>query len=77
MIGVPGIAGRVFTIVANEGINIRMIAQGSSEINISFVIKERDRVRALLALHNDLFLQENNNHLPVNEEIQTADIIVK
>ncbi|MGI0092060.1 MAG: aspartate kinase, partial [Nitrososphaerales archaeon] len=37
MIGTPGIAGRVFSSVARQGINIRMIAQGSSEINISFV----------------------------------------
>lgn len=56
MIGIPGIAGRVFSTVAKQGINIRMIAQGSSEINISFVIKEKDRARAVLALHEEFSL---------------------
>jgi len=53
MIGTPGIAGRVFSTVAKQGINIRMIAQGSSEINISFVIKDKDRNRAVAALHEE------------------------
>jgi aspartate kinase len=53
MIGTPGIAGRVFSTVAKHGINIRMIAQGSSEINISFVIKEKDRNKAVAALHEE------------------------
>jgi len=56
MIGSPGIAARVFTKVASQGINIRMIAQGSSEINISFVIKEKDRKAAVMALHEELIL---------------------
>jgi aspartate kinase len=56
MIGTPGIAGRVFSTVAKQGINIRMIAQGSSEINISFVIKDKDRNRAVTALHEEFAL---------------------
>jgi aspartate kinase len=58
MIGTPGIAGRVFSTVAKQGINIRMIAQGSSEINISFVIKDRDRAKAVAALHEEFVLKE-------------------
>jgi len=56
MIGTPGIAGRVFSTVARQGINIRMIAQGSSEINISFVIRDKDRKAAVVALHEELIL---------------------
>ena len=56
MIGTPGIAGRVFSTVAKEGINIRMIAQGSSEINISFVVKEKERSRAVIALHEEFVM---------------------
>ncbi|MHB8567095.1 MAG: aspartate kinase [Nitrososphaerales archaeon] len=56
MIGTPGIAGRVFSTVARQGINIRMIAQGSSEINISFVIKEKERSKAVMALHEEFVL---------------------
>jgi len=40
MKGSRGIAGRLFTAVAESGANIKMIAQGSSEVNISFVIGE-------------------------------------
>ncbi len=39
MQGVPGVAGRVFSAVAREGINALMISQSSSEQNICFVIE--------------------------------------
>ncbi|HXQ92638.1 MAG TPA: aspartate kinase [Nitrososphaerales archaeon] len=64
MIGTPGIAGRVFSTVAKQGINIRMIAQGSSEINISFVIKDKDRNRAVSALHEE-FVEKPLEDKPV------------
>jgi len=51
MRGRPGVAARIFNAVAGEGINIRMIAQGSSELNISFAVREEDGVRALRAVH--------------------------
>ncbi|MEM2545491.1 MAG: aspartate kinase, partial [Nitrososphaerota archaeon] len=51
MKGTPGVASRVFTAVASKGINVRMIAQGSSELNISFVVKERDVEEAVRAVH--------------------------
>lgn len=51
MKGTPGVASRVFTAVASRGINVRMIAQGSSELNISFVVKERDAEEAVRAVH--------------------------
>jgi aspartate kinase len=78
MIGTPGIAGRVFTAVAKQGINIRMIAQGSSEINISFVIKEKDRSKAVVALHNEFCLDRKSDATKntTDQEIQTASIIV-
>ena len=51
MRGKPGVAARIFNAVAEEGVNIKMIAQGSSELNISFAVKEDDGVRALRAVH--------------------------
>lgn len=48
-----GIAARVFSAV--EGINIRMISQGASEINISFVIEEDDVPEAIRRLHQAFF----------------------
>lgn len=53
MKGTPGVASRVFGAVARRGINIRMIAQGSSELNISFVVKEEDGVEAVRAIHEE------------------------
>ena len=60
MIGTPGIAGRVFSTVAKQGVNVRMIAQGSSEINISFVIKDKDRAKAVTALHEEFVLKDSH-----------------
>jgi len=53
--GKPGIAASVFETVANAQVNIRMISQGASEINISFVIRESDVPRAVQHLHARFF----------------------
>jgi aspartokinase/homoserine dehydrogenase 1 len=54
MRGTPGLAAGVFGAVARHRINVIAIAQGSSEANISFVIKEEDAATALRAIH-DMF----------------------
>jgi aspartate kinase len=59
MRGTPGVASRLFTAVANKGINVRMIAQGSSELNISFVVKETDGEEAVRAVHEEFKLHKN------------------
>ena len=51
MAGTPGIAAKVFGALAGAGVNVRAIAQGSSERNISVVIDERQITRALRAVH--------------------------
>ncbi|HVU64877.1 MAG TPA: aspartate kinase [Phycisphaerales bacterium] len=51
MHGVPGIAARVFTAAAQKKINIVAIAQGSSELSISFVTSAEDGPEAVRALH--------------------------
>src|SRR5260370_7668443 len=53
--GKPGIAARVFNTVAEAAVNIRMISQGASEINISFVVKESDVPTAVRHLHEHFF----------------------
>ncbi len=53
--GKPGIAASVFDTVARAEVNIRMISQGASEINISFVIQESDVPRAVRHLHARFF----------------------
>uniref|UniRef100_A0A7V4XT04 Aspartokinase n=1 Tax=Acidobacterium capsulatum TaxID=33075 RepID=A0A7V4XT04_9BACT len=51
--GHNGIAGRVFTAV--KDVNLRMISQGASEINMSFMIEEDDVEEAVRALHAEFF----------------------
>lgn len=52
MKGTLGVASKIFSTVAKAGINIRMIAQGSSELNISFVVKEKDGPAVVRAIHD-------------------------
>ena len=54
MAGTPGIAGKVFSLMGANGINIILIAQGSSEYNISFVIDRQNMEEALRILHSEL-----------------------
>jgi aspartate kinase len=49
----PGVARRVFN--ALEGINIRMISQGASLLNLSFVARDADLSEAVAALHKEFF----------------------
>jgi aspartokinase/homoserine dehydrogenase 1 len=52
MAGHPGIAGRVFRALADANVNIVAIAQGSSELNISFVVAGADAAAAQRAIHD-------------------------
>jgi aspartate kinase len=51
MRGTPGVAARVCSALAERGINILVIAQGSSEYSISLVVKADEAVEAVRALH--------------------------
>jgi aspartokinase/homoserine dehydrogenase 1 len=56
MAGTPGIAAKFFGTLGRAGINIRAIAQGSSERNISAVVDSDDAIRALRAAHSGFYL---------------------
>jgi aspartate kinase len=58
--GCVGIASEVFGVVAAAGINVHMIAQGSSEISVSFVVEEKDAVKSVQALHRNIFEEERH-----------------
>jgi aspartokinase/homoserine dehydrogenase 1 len=60
MSGTPGIAGRVFSTMGKEGINIIAIAQGSSEYNISFLVESSGMEKAVKALHQAFGLGRQN-----------------
>lgn len=53
-----GLSGKAFSALGRNGVNIHAIAQGSSEINISLVIKKQDAEKALNVLHEAFFLSE-------------------
>ena len=56
MKNIPGVAGRFFSALGMNGINVHAIAQGASELNISVVISATDKNKALNALHESFFL---------------------
>jgi aspartate kinase len=56
MKGTPGIAARIFGSIARLGINIAAIAQGSSELSISVVVKSTDLPAAVRAMHDEFRL---------------------
>jgi aspartate kinase len=49
----PGVAGRAFQAV--DSVNIRMISQGASRLNLTFVVAEQDLARAVEMLHTEFF----------------------
>ncbi len=65
MAGMPGSAGRFFGTLGNAGINVRAIAQGASERNISAVIDAKDMTRALRAVHSSFYLSAKTVSLGV------------
>ena len=61
MAGTPGIAADVFGALAGAGVNVRAIAQGSSERNISVVIDARQTTRALRSVHARFYLSPHTD----------------
>jgi len=47
------VAARVFGALGRAGVNVMAIAQGSSELNISFVVADAERDKAVLAVHEE------------------------
>ncbi|MFP4504753.1 MAG: bifunctional aspartate kinase/homoserine dehydrogenase I [Cyclobacteriaceae bacterium] len=54
----PGISGKLFSALGRNGINVRAIAQGSSEVNLTVVISQRNLFKALNTVHEAFFLSE-------------------
>jgi len=54
-----GIAGKLFNTIGKNGVNIIAIAQGASELNISWVVKNSDLRKTLNVVHESFFLSEN------------------
>ena len=51
MIATPGISAKVFTALSRAGVNVRMISQGASELNILIGLENEDFDRAVQAIY--------------------------
>lgn len=60
MRGMVGVASKVFGAAARNKVNVIMIAQGSSELNLAFVVKDNDCESVVQALHDEFDLANNN-----------------
>jgi aspartate kinase len=60
MRGTVGVASKVFGSMAKNKVNVSMITQGSSELNLAFVVKNSDANTAVRALHNEFELSKIN-----------------
>jgi aspartate kinase len=67
--GRVGICADVFAVIAKNDVNVHMVSQGASEINISFVVEESDAVRAVQALHAHFFPAESVSYTAQNGEV--------
>jgi aspartate kinase len=60
MRGIKGVAAKVFSSVSRKSINVIMIAQGSSELNLAFVVNNNDCENAVRSLHETFMLTKIN-----------------
>lgn len=58
MASTPGVCATLFNALAKANINVRAIAQGCSEYNITVVVKREDSIRALRAVHSRFYLSK-------------------
>lgn len=65
MAGRPGVAARTFGALGRAAVNVRAIAQGSSERNVSVVVDEHDADRALRAVHAGFWLSKPTLNLAI------------
>ncbi len=70
--GHSGIAAQVFTAISH--VNLRMISQGASEINMSFMIDEGDVEEAIRSLHKKFFINPDPNIFDVEARVVTSSI---
>ena len=60
MRGTVGVASKVFGAIEKNKVNVSMITQGSSELNLAFVVKNSDAKTAVRAIHNTFELDKIN-----------------
>jgi aspartokinase/homoserine dehydrogenase 1 len=76
MHGIPGVAGRTFSALGREAINIIAIAQGSSEYNISLVVEADAMQRAMLTLHREFHLHETAGSAARGRHMESRQAVI-
>lgn len=75
MMGAPGTAAKIFRVLGDQGINILMISQSSSEVNISMVVPEEDLDRAVSILEMAMLGKENVREIKPEPSISVISVI--
>ncbi len=75
MMGRPGTAARIFRVLAEEGINIRMIVQSVSEAGISFAVAGGQLARARAALEASVLRGGDARHVQVEEKVGIVAVV--
>jgi aspartate kinase len=75
MQGTPGIAGRIFTAISREMVNIIAIAQGSSELTIAIVVAKTGLERAVRAVHEECRLAEQASLCAAPPPLTSAEAV--
>ena len=71
MRGTPGLAGRIFTAISRESVNIIAIAQGSSELTIAIVVRRDGLEKAVRAVHAECRMGELARGTGAASEVDT------
>lgn len=64
----PGFAGLIFATLGRAGVNVEMISQGASQINLTFVVKSSDAVTAVKTLHKEFFESKSTAASPLSKQ---------
>ncbi|WHT74746.1 bifunctional aspartate kinase/homoserine dehydrogenase I [Myroides odoratimimus] len=78
LLGIVGVDARVFTALANEGISVGVISQGSSERGLGFIVEEKDADKAAEALNREFsndFYTRDVNSISIIRDIAVISII--
>lgn len=75
MRGVPGIAGRLFSVLGDGGVNVTAISQGGSERNISFTVDSGNKSKALNLAHDSFFSGNPKNIFLVGTGLVGSELL--
>jgi aspartokinase/homoserine dehydrogenase 1 len=76
MVGVPGVAGRVFGTLAAKGVNVVLISQASSEHTICFSVRSADTARAVEAIRQEFQYEFHAESMQIDVRADQAILAV-